>query len=236
LTWTIAADTTPPSVPTGLSASQTTINSFILNWSPSTDNVGVTAYQVEVNGTPITTASPVTTTSCEFTGLTPGSTYTVNVKAGDAAGNWSAWSSPLTVTTSSDTTPPTAASGLNYATVGSDTVTLIWNAAGGNFGVAAYQIYRNGQLVGTTSGLTYVDTGLSASTSYTYSIVAVDAAGNVSPASATLTVTTTVDTGLDSDHDGVPDAVEVLLGTNPHSPATIDATDQLQTNVQLPTQ
>ncbi|MDX2185996.1 MAG: malectin domain-containing carbohydrate-binding protein [Opitutaceae bacterium] len=91
------SDTTPPSVPSGLSASGITSSSFTLAWGASSDNVGVTGYEVRRDGTVIATP---TTTSLSVTGLSAGTTYAMQVRARDAASNWSALSSTLNVTTS----------------------------------------------------------------------------------------------------------------------------------------
>ncbi|HEV7186500.1 MAG TPA: DNRLRE domain-containing protein [Blastococcus sp.] len=93
-------DTTAPSVPAGLTAGTVTASSVPLSWSASTDNVGVAGYRVYRNGasTPVN-ASPVTSTSYTDSAVTAGTTYTYAVSAVDAAGNESARSSPLSVTT-----------------------------------------------------------------------------------------------------------------------------------------
>ena len=89
-----------------------------------------------------------------------------------------------------DTTPPTAPAQVTATPASSSSVGLSWAAATDDVGVTGYRITRNGAQVGTTAGTTYTDTGLAASTSYTYTVTAVDAAGNVSPASAPVTATT----------------------------------------------
>ncbi|GAA2334046.1 DUF4832 domain-containing protein [Dactylosporangium salmoneum] len=88
-----------------------------------------------------------------------------------------------------DTTPPTAPTGL--ATTGSttSTISLSWNAATDDVGVTGYNVFRNGTQVGTPTGTSFTDTGLSAG-SYTYTVKAHDAAGNLSPASSPLTAST----------------------------------------------
>jgi len=96
-------DTTAPSVPTGLTSSNVTQTSFNTNWNASTDNVAVTGYEVTMNGT----ATNVTTTSKSYSGLTCATTYVVSVKALDAAGNKSAASNNLSVTTSACATGQT---------------------------------------------------------------------------------------------------------------------------------
>jgi chitodextrinase len=88
-------DTTPPSPPANLSATAPSVSQVDLSWTASTDNVGVTGYDVLRDGTRITT---VPTTGYSDTSVTSGSTYTYTVKARDAAGNLSAASNSATVT------------------------------------------------------------------------------------------------------------------------------------------
>ncbi|HEY5744927.1 MAG TPA: T9SS type A sorting domain-containing protein [Chryseolinea sp.] len=94
-------DTQAPSVPSGLSSSAITTTSFTLNWNASTDNVGVTGYEVFRNGTSIGTSSG---TSFNVSSLSAGTTYAMTVRARDAVPNWSAQSTALNVTTTSATT------------------------------------------------------------------------------------------------------------------------------------
>ena len=89
-------DTTPPSVPTGLTATAVSSSQINLAWNASTDNVGVTGYRVYRGGTQI---ASVSSTTYSDTGLTPSTTYSYTVAAFDAAGNVSAQSSPATATT-----------------------------------------------------------------------------------------------------------------------------------------
>ena len=93
-------DTTPPSSPT-LSASGTTQTSTNLSWTTSTDNVGVTGYDI-FSGTTLI-GNTTTATTYSVTGLTPATTYTFSVKAKDAVGNVSLSSNTVNVTTLSNT-------------------------------------------------------------------------------------------------------------------------------------
>lgn len=105
LTVNPALDTTPPSVPSGLGATSIGASSFILSWTASTDNVGVTGYEVSRGGTSLGVFAG---TSVNVSGLASSTGYQMTVRAQDAAGNWSPWSASLTVTTSgpgSTTTP-----------------------------------------------------------------------------------------------------------------------------------
>ncbi len=77
-------DTTPPTTPTGLSVSNEQDTQVSLSWNAANDNVGVTGYEVLLDGTPIGT---VAGTSANVTGLTACTTYSFGVRALDAAGN-----------------------------------------------------------------------------------------------------------------------------------------------------
>jgi chitinase len=97
------ADTTAPTVPAGLRSTGTTSSSVALAWTASSDNVGVTGYDVFRDGTLATT---VTGTSATVAGLTASTAYSFAVAAGDAAGNSSARSAAVSVTTAAGGTPP----------------------------------------------------------------------------------------------------------------------------------
>ncbi|WP_196278932.1 fibronectin type III domain-containing protein [Catellatospora vulcania] len=310
------SDTTAPSTPTGLTSTGQTSSSVSLSWNASTDNVGVTGYEVFRGATLV--GSP-TGTSFTDTGLTASTSYSYTVKARDAAGNRSAASNTVTVSTSAsgggsttyeaeasgntlsggalvascatcsggskvgylgngasvaftnvaggtggsrtvtiyyltaeartavvngqtvnfastgswttvgsttvtlnlaagsntitianpggwapdvdritvpaaggggDTTAPSVPTGLASPSKTATSITLSWNGSTDNVGVTGYQILRGGSPVGTSPTTGFTDTGLTASTAYTYTVRAYDAAGNYSAASSPLTVTT----------------------------------------------
>lgn len=187
-----APDTTAPTAPT-LTASGTTFSSTNLSWSGATDNVAVTGYDVYKDGTLI--GSTTSATTFAVTGLVASTTYAFNVTAKDAAGNVSANSNTVSVTTPTpDTTAPTAPT-LSASGTTSSSTNLSWSGATDNVAVTGYDVYRNGALLGsTTSATTYAVTGLTASTTYTFNVKAKDAAGNVSANSNTVTVTTLANT------------------------------------------
>jgi hypothetical protein len=99
----VTGDATPPSVPTGLTATAASTTQINLSWTASTDNVGVKNYQVFRNGTQV--GAP-TTTSYSDTGLTASTSYSYTVKATDAAGNVSIASSIASATTQALQVPP----------------------------------------------------------------------------------------------------------------------------------
>jgi mannan endo-1,4-beta-mannosidase len=96
-------DTQAPTVPAGLTSSGIAGTGFTLSWTASTDNVGVTGYEVFRNSTSIGTPA---SNSFNVTGLVCNTTYSMTVRARDAAGNWSAQSQALNVTTSACTGNP----------------------------------------------------------------------------------------------------------------------------------
>ncbi|RXR19069.1 T9SS type A sorting domain-containing protein [Flavobacterium amnicola] len=185
-----APDTTAPSVPAGLVASNITQTGCTLSWSSSTDNVAVTGYNV-YQGTTLKTT--VTSTSASITGLTAGTAYSFSVKAKDAAGNLSASSTSVNVTTTApaDTTPPTTPSALVASNVTQTGCTLSWTASSDNTGVTGYDVYQGATLKTTVASTSAAITGLTAATLYSFSVRAKDAAGNISASSTAINVTTT---------------------------------------------
>jgi endoglucanase len=92
-------DTTPPTAPTNVAAIATTSTSVSLSWTASTDNVGVTGYDVYRGGVLVGSTTGTTRTTYTDTGLSPSTAYTYTVEAFDAAGNLSPASAPVTATT-----------------------------------------------------------------------------------------------------------------------------------------
>ena len=89
----------------------------------------------------------------------------------------------------SDTQAPTTPANLHTTAVTTSTVGLAWNAATDNVGVTGYRIARNGTVVGTVASPSFVDSGLTPGATYSYTVTALDAAGNASPASTPVSVT-----------------------------------------------
>ena len=179
-----SADTTPPSVPTNVAVVSTTSSSIKISWTASTDNVGVTGYKIYRNGS---LAGNTSSTSFTDSGLTPSTTYNYTVAAYDAAGNNSAQSSPAlsaTTSASADTTPPSVPTNVALVTATSSSIKISWTASTDNVGVSGYKIYRNGTVAGNSTSTTYTDSGLTPSTTYSYTVAAYDAAGNTSAQSS----------------------------------------------------
>src|SRR5438552_2931810 len=207
-----AADTTPPSTPTGLTGAAAGSTGANLAWSASTDNVGVTGYIVRRNGVQVATPD---TTSFADTGLSAATTYSYSVSARDAAGNISPYSASVSVTTASvaDTTAPSTPSGLTGAAAGSTGASLSWSASTDNVGVTGYIVRRNGVQVATPATTSFADTGLSVATTYSYTVAARDAAGNLSPNSTSVSITI-ADTTPPTTPTGLTAAVAGSSGAN----------------------
>jgi glucose/arabinose dehydrogenase len=196
--WTTAlSDTSPPTVPGNPRVSNLVCDAVTFAWNASTDNIGVAFYDVFHDGQLMKSVSG-STLSTSLT-VVAGVTWGLYVNARDTAGNVSQASATVSITPpqcAPDTQPPSAPTQLT-GTVSGTTANLSWTAAMDNTGVRAYDIFRNNAKVGTVTGTsttapgtTFIDSGLTASTSYQYYVVARDAQANNSPHSNTITLTT----------------------------------------------
>ncbi len=204
------ADAIAPLAPADLAASGTSFTTTNLTWTAATDNVAVTGYDV-YQGTAL--KATVAATSYAVTGLTPGAVYSFSVKAKDAAGNASVASNVVDITTLTDADAPTAVV-LSAAGTTASATTLSWTAATDNVGVIGYDVYQGTTLKASVTTLTYVATGLTAGTAYTFSVKAKDAAGNSSTSNTvsitTLTVAYCASQGTSATNDRIS---KVVLGT-----------------------
>ena len=185
-----APDTEAPSIPNGLHAvGGAGTTSVVLDWNPSSDNVGVAGYDVFRNGSKIVS---VTRSGFTDTGLTPNTVYTYAVRAYDTTNNASHNSGTITVRTAitPDKTPPTAPSGLTVISKSTTEIDIAWSPSTDNRGVAGYKVISDGATQPLQTGTSFADTGLSPSTSHTFRVVAVDSSQNTSSSSSTLTVST----------------------------------------------
>lgn len=184
------ADTTPPTVPTGLTGAAQNWSTVNLSWSASSDGAGpgLAGYKVYRNGTQIGTTSG---TSYTDSGLTANTAYSYTVSAYDTVGSTSAQSSAALATTPNTPTPGTP-TGLTASAPSYSTVSLSWSAASdtGGPGISGYTVYRGGTQIGTTSGTSYTDSALTANTNYSYTVSAYDTAGHASAQSSAASVTT----------------------------------------------
>jgi chitinase len=146
------------------------------------------------NGTSIGTA---TGTSFAVTGLASSTAYSFTVEATDGNGT-SGPSSAVNVTTLANncTTKPSAPTGLAASGTTSSGTNLSWTAdtAPANCTISSYTVLQNGTSIGTPTGTSFAVSGLSASTSYSFTVEATNAAGT-STASSSLNVTTLANGG-----------------------------------------
>ncbi|HSW85417.1 MAG TPA: Ig-like domain-containing protein [Candidatus Saccharimonadales bacterium] len=184
-------DTTPPTQPTSLTSTANAYNKVTLNWTASTDNVGVVGYYIVRNGTTIAQTTGTAITYVDNT-VNAQTSYSYQVMAYDAAGNTSPLSLASNVTTppAVESTPPTQPTNLVATAASSSQINLTWNPSSDNIGVTGYDVYRNGTKIATSSTNSFGDVGLSPSTSYSYFVIARDAAGNSSLASNTASAIT----------------------------------------------
>jgi Cellulose binding domain len=207
------ADTTPPSRPTDLISCPVpgSTSAYVsVCWTASTDDSGVTGYDIyrlEAGG--FVRASSTTGTIGGFSGE-PGRTYTLYVVAKDLSGNVSPPSSLITLpattgmppsptptptpTPTGDVVPPSKPTGLRDACLADfPGVTFCWQPSTDNVAVTAYDVYREtttgyvrAGTVPATSYLHFAESGLVTGQRYTYVVVARDAAGNLSAPSDPL--------------------------------------------------
>lgn len=116
-----------------------------------------------------------------------------------------------------DTTAPQQPVNVTVSGRSTDTVTLVWDAGIDDVGVTEYRVQRDGVQVGTTATPDYTDKGLAVNTTYGYTLTAVDAAGNISAASAAVTAITLK----------VPDT------TKPSTPGNLRITGRSTTSIIL---
>ncbi|MEE6258159.1 fibronectin type III domain-containing protein [Plantactinospora sonchi] len=196
------ADTTPPSRPGEITVVEATGTSVLLTWAASTDDVGVDRYEVSQIFTDVAVLHRTDTNSIRLTNLQPSRAYTFSVFAVDAAGNRSTSPPSLRfIAPPGDAEPPTAPSGLATTVVGREEVGLTWSPSRDNVVLQRYEVVSvtpDGNTVVAVVNLLppappstgAVVRGLSEGTTYTFAVRAVDEAGNESPLSAPVTVTT----------------------------------------------
>jgi fibronectin type 3 domain-containing protein len=191
------ADGAPPAVPAGVTATPVACTQVNLSWSASADTggSGLKGYNVYRNGAfwRLVLAPALSTAD---TGVASGTAYGYAVSAVDNAGNESARSATVNVTTPAcaDAIPPSTPTGLSATATSCSQTSISWNAStdGGGSGLRGYNIYRNGAFLRLVlaPATSTTDIGLAGGTGYTYTAVAVDNAGNLSATSAGDSATT----------------------------------------------
>ena len=178
---TFTQDGTAPSAPTGLAAKNLSDGGIELTWQASSDNIGVTVYQVLRDQTIIGTAN---NTRYIDTTANENIPYKYHIIALDNANNTSAPSATITIL-AGDLTAPSAVNNLQ-ATASESSVLLTWDKALDNTGVTRYRVIRDGRLIALSNLTSYTDNSAEKGITYGYTIKALDASGNVSLASNTV--------------------------------------------------
>lgn len=247
-------DTMPPSSPTALQASATG-SSVSLGWTAATDDRGVARYDVHRSTaagfavSDATRVSETTAVTAQDGPLAPG-TYFYRVVARDAAGNAGAASGEVAVTIATPDTSAPSAPAAPAVTVTGATAQLSWAPSTDDVAVTGYEVHRGATAgfaptaatrVATPTATTHADGPLAAGT-FWYRVVAKDAAGNASAASAATsatvvaparTVTTTV--AVDADAAGYANAPTQNYGTNNQLVSRGDVGQQSFLRLTLPT-
>lgn len=207
-------NTIPPTTPAGLSGNSYNPNLATINWSPSTDTVGVAGYNISRNGSPLGTTAAAT---YQDTGLTGSTTYTYSIAAFDLGGNVSTPAS-INVTTK-DGTPPSAPANPAVVATSCEKAVLTWSPSTDNTGVRNYLVFWGmspdslAQVARPLSpNTTYVSYPLTAGSTYYYGVEAQDSAGNISDMSTVVSVT---------------------MPVPPTAPASLTATPESATKVSL---
>lgn len=174
------ADTTPPSSPSNLVATNIESNSISLKWNAATDNVGVVGYYVYKDGAVI---GNVSGTSFIASNLAAATAHVFSVRAYDAASNVGEQVSATFTTAAApenDTQAPSTPTNLSAAAVKNSQVNLKWSPSTDNSGFVEYYVYRNGSLIMITTSISFGDARVNPNTHYTYTVRAVDKSANYS--------------------------------------------------------
>ncbi|MDO6809278.1 ThuA domain-containing protein [Zobellia galactanivorans] len=162
-------------------------------WSETNDSIPISGYSVYLDA-----ALVAKTPEPEYMAkeLSPNTAYAISVVANDNSGNTSEKSDPLSFTTlservvSKDTIAPTVPKNISVEALTSSSLKLNWAASTDSVGVVNYRIFQDGKPITLVVDTHYAITGLDADTEYVYTISALDAAENESPASVPFSVRT----------------------------------------------
>ncbi|MEV0996775.1 fibronectin type III domain-containing protein [Nonomuraea sp. NPDC050202] len=186
----VVLDETPPSTPGNLRVTAQGLTQVSVAWDAATDDNGVTGYRVYLDG--VAQAGDDLALGRTLSNLLPGTSYTVEVDAADAAGNRSPKAS-LPVQTLADVEPPQVPTNLRVTAGGPYFFTIEWDPAADNVGVTGYGVYVGGDKVGgDQSATSYTFDELDPEGTYQVAVDAVDSSGNRS-ALAQLTHVTPAD-------------------------------------------
>jgi chitodextrinase len=122
--------------------------------------------------------------------LLNGSTYYYKLSALNAIGESPLSNERFATPVAPDTTPPSVPGNLTAPETGTSQIALDWATSTDNVGVTRYRVYRDGFLIATVTNSDYLDSGLAAASIHFYRVPAVDAAGNESLPSISVSATT----------------------------------------------
>jgi chitodextrinase len=183
----LAPDTVAPTAAITSPANGASVYGAVTVTATATDNQTVASVDLLVDGTVVGSDSSA---PYSFTwSATAAGSHTLQARARDGVGNLGT-SATVTVTVPADTSAPGAPGTPSSNGVTTTSATLSWAAATDDRGVTGYQVLRDGLQVGQSAGLSWSDTGLTPGATYSYTVRAVDAADNVGPESASVSVTT----------------------------------------------
>ena len=182
-----SSDTESPTTPANITVNNITLNSINLSWSASSDNIGVTGYNIYVDGD---LETQTTNTNSTITGLSTNTNYTFTIVARDLINNMSP-AGTISGKTLEDTEAPTTPINLSISNETDSSVKVSWTASTDNNAVDGYEVYVDNVLKETTTNEFYTVSGLNTSTTYTIEIVAYDIDNNKSDKSSSINATTT---------------------------------------------
>lgn len=212
-TWGIYknSDTQAPTIPANVTLNNISLNSINVSWSASTDNIGVTGYNVYVDGV---LEAQTTSTNITIGDLNTNTTYSFTIVAKDLINNMSNASVAKNGTTLQDSEAPTIPGDVVVSNSTDSSFKVSWSASTDNSAVSGYEIFVDGNLNATTTALSYTVFGLSTSTTYSVEILAKDIDNNKSSKSAAVNATTTAGNSTGVTELFISEYVEPSSGNN----------------------
>jgi chitodextrinase len=223
-----SSDLQVPSIPQNVAAVAISSSQIKISWNASSDNVGVTGYNIYQDGDWIASIHALSYT---VTGLVAPTRHAYTVSAYDAAHNVSVQSvAAIGSIPSTDTQAPSVPQNVTAVPISSSQIKVSWSASTDNVAVAGYRVYQNDNLIIATNNLntSFTVTGLVAPTTHSYEVSAVDTAGNISAesASAAASISASGSSGNGSTYDQaiLADHPVAFWDVNPKSTTESDLT------------
>ena len=185
-------DTEAPTTPTNVFLNNITFNSINISWSASSDNIGVTGYNVYIDDV-LTSQTSSSITNTTISNLSTNTDYNFTIVAKDLINNRSD-SAAINGKTLEDTEAPSIPTNLSISNETDSSVKVSWTPSTDNNVVNGYEVYVDNDLKETTTNSFYTVNGLNTTTTYTIEIVAYDIDNNKSAKSNSINATTTAGT------------------------------------------